>query len=185
LELSTRSYIEFKQNSSRIQIYQHSDGYPSSTIPEIERFLKWNGIRNGDLSYTVANFVTFCKLETIVHFIKGATKDKVGNSWRKEYRKPFPKLFEESESNMSMFHTGYGIQPELLTDREILESGAEYFYIVDLPTCDTFDNENYNVQILAYDAHGKRLDFIGSTWYSNETKKIKDTSEKLEKAILN
>ena len=60
--MSTRSIIKFcYDDTDHISVYKHWDGYPESTVPLIQEFLKWNGSRNGDLSYTVANFCYWFK----------------------------------------------------------------------------------------------------------------------------
>ena len=44
-----------------ISIYKHWDGHTETTVPELQEFLKWNGNRNDDLEYTVANYVYWYK----------------------------------------------------------------------------------------------------------------------------
>jgi len=188
--LSTRSIIEFRQGKEKIQVYQHSDGYPSWTLPALERFIKWNGIRNGDLSYTVANFPLFGKLNQVCHYIQRAQKEKKSKSkmldYMKEFLKPFPKLFENADSNSGTFHTGYGIHPNILQDREICESWCEWFYVVDLPTYDTFDRrDDFSVKITCYKIGKSELTLIGSTVYSQTEKKLIQTTKKLEKEMKN
>ena len=69
--MSTRSIITFmarvgyvQTTESRLEgisIYKQWDGYPETTVPELQEFLKWNGKRNSDLEYTVANYVYWFK----------------------------------------------------------------------------------------------------------------------------
>jgi hypothetical protein len=61
--MSTRSIIKFTDGEDTIAVYKHWDGYPESTVPLLQEFCKWNGGRNGDLEYTVANFCFWYKHE--------------------------------------------------------------------------------------------------------------------------
>ena len=60
--MSTRRIITFKLGDEILQVYKHWDGYPETTVPELQEFLKWNGQRNDDLSYTMANYVYWYKM---------------------------------------------------------------------------------------------------------------------------
>ena len=115
--MSTRSLITFKNEEGVIQIYKHWDGYPETTVEELQSFLKWNGHRNDDLSYTVANYC----------------------HW---YKSRYAKLNEKDQHSYYMkkadtndhAHTGIGIQPTPImnSSQAYNEMNAEYFYIVDL-----------------------------------------------------
>jgi hypothetical protein len=61
--MATRSIIKFTDGSDVIGVYKHWDGYPDVTVPMIQEFVEWNGMRNGDLEYTVANFCFWYKHE--------------------------------------------------------------------------------------------------------------------------
>lgn len=61
--MATRSIIKFTDGDDMIGVYKHWDGYPDVTVPMIQEFVKWNGMRNGDLEYTVANFCFWYKHE--------------------------------------------------------------------------------------------------------------------------
>ena len=61
--MATRSIIKFTDGENTIAVYKHWDGYPDVTVPTIQEFVKWNGMRNGDLEYTVANFCFWYKHE--------------------------------------------------------------------------------------------------------------------------
>ena len=58
--MSTRCQILFRFNGQytegEVLTYRHSDGYPESVLPDLVDFLKWNGGRNSDPSYTMANY---------------------------------------------------------------------------------------------------------------------------------
>ena len=54
--MGTRSIITFKSEEGVLQVYKHWDGYPETTVPELQEFLKWNGHRNEQLDYTMANY---------------------------------------------------------------------------------------------------------------------------------
>ena len=111
--MSTRSLITFKNEEGVIQIYKHWDGYPETTVEELQSFLKWNGHRNDDLSYTVANYC---------HWYKSRyAKLNDGDCMKK------------ADTN-DHAHTGIGIQPTPIMNgkKAYEEMNAEYFYIVDL-----------------------------------------------------
>jgi len=119
--MSTRSEIQFKSQGRKFQVYHHSDGYPSWMIPHLQAFFKWNDSRNSDLSYTVANFILFCKLNNAIRSLE----------WTNEQEKKTTTLqddFKNSGSNMSSYHTGIGVAD--VTDK----INEEWLYIVDLET---------------------------------------------------
>jgi hypothetical protein len=68
--MSTRSQIDFvenwkdkegKEHTDRRRVYRHSDGYPEGVVPDLKKFLIWNGGRNGDVEYSAANFIYWSK----------------------------------------------------------------------------------------------------------------------------
>lgn len=99
--MSTRSIIQFTNDGDTIAVYKHWDGYPESTVPLLQEFCKWNGGRNGDLSYTVANFCYWFK----------SNRDSKG--------------LDGDDDN---HHTGLGV---LTTGDEKANIGEEYVYVVD------------------------------------------------------
>jgi len=116
--MSTRSEIQFKSHGRKFQVYHQSDGYPSWMIPHLQAFFKWNDSCNGDLSYTVANFILFCKLKNAIHSLE----------WRNEREDKMTTLqddFENSSSNVSSYHIGIGVAD--VTDN----INEEWLYIVD------------------------------------------------------
>ena len=102
-----------------ISIYKHWDGHTETTVPELQEFLKWNGNRNDDLEYTVANYVYWYK--------------------NKHQRQQEADGHGDLGTN-GCGHTGLGITVKkfFLGDtkqicKEAYEShGAEYVYVVDL-----------------------------------------------------
>lgn len=106
--MSTRSIITFKDSDYMVQAYKHWDGYPETTVTELQEFLKWNGFRNDDLSYTMANFVYW---------------------YKNRYSE-----FDKEPSLNDHAHTGIGILPrQSVNAKEAYdEYSAEFFYIVDL-----------------------------------------------------
>lgn len=192
--MSTRTIIRFKQGKEFVDVYQHSDGYPSWTIPELERFLKWNGIRNEDLSYSVANFVTFGKLESLINRIEWAKENKKSDSKLsdsdKNLLKPLKELLYKQESNMSSLHTGYGIVGKL-SDVELNDSawGMEYHYVIDFPDNtekDHFDRDkNIEIPIIVYIPAKDHLKKIGTCTFSTKEGKITNYSKGLLKEIEN
>jgi len=117
--MSTRSEIQFKSHGQKFQVYHHSDGYPSWMIPHLQAFFKWNDSRNDDISYTVANFFLFSKLQNAFRNLEW-TNEREGT------KKTLEEDFEKSGSNMSSYHTGCGVAS---VSDEIRE---EWLYFVDL-----------------------------------------------------
>lgn len=99
--MSTRSIIKFTDGEDTIAVYKHWDGYPESTVPLIQEFCKWNGGRNGDLSYTIANFCYWFK----------SNRDN-------------PSLDGDDDNH----HTGLGV---LTSGDEEPHIGEEFIYTVD------------------------------------------------------
>ena len=123
--MSTRSHIQFKMQGRKFQVYKQSDGYPSYTIPQIQRFIKWNGSRIDDLEYTIANFFAWAKIEGVLHRIQRNREDP---TWKSSSDfGSFEEYFEDPEgSHMGLLWTGFGITDP--TDKII----EEWLYIVDL-----------------------------------------------------
>lgn len=69
--MSTRCQIEFSNGVTRRTVYRHSDGYPSSVIPDLLAFLQWS-TRSGDIEYEAANFLYWSKREL------GPTSEQLG-----------------------------------------------------------------------------------------------------------
>ncbi len=182
--MSTRTILRFKQGSKINDVYQHSDGYPSWTIPTLEKFLKWNSFRSDELDYTVANFVTFGKLNHITRFMKRAKKEK-SNSLNKEYRQSFEKIFENANANLGILHTGFGIEDHVLSEKEIIESSCEYFYEIELPINEIETNIETIIPINVYEILDDHLKKIGSVKFSTKQSKIIEYSKGLLKEIEN
>lgn len=121
--MSTRSYIKFIDGKNIITIYKHWDGYPSSTIQELEDFFKWDGV-NSRGSYTVANFITFHKVKGALHYEKNQVNEDKEYSIKNELENP--------EHN-SHLHLGFGIEGDLSVEA-ICKSWAEWYYIVNFDT---------------------------------------------------
>jgi len=117
--MSTRSEIQFKSEGRKFQVYHHSDGYPSWMIPHLQSFFKWNNTRNDDLSYTVANFILFCKLKNAIHSLEW-TNEREGT------KTTLQEDFKNGGSNMSSYHTGIGVAD--VSDK----INEEFLYFVDL-----------------------------------------------------
>ena len=121
--MGTRSIITFKSEEGILQVYKQWDGYTETTIPELQKFLKWNGHRNDDLSYTMANYVHWHKMTNFndqIEMYRDGKTDKEVNDFIK--------------SGNSCQHTGLGILPNKVMNfkQASEEYNAEYFYIVDL-----------------------------------------------------
>lgn len=61
--MSTSAQILFKFEDGQVLVYKHWDGYPKGVIPHLKEFLKWNGSRNNDPSYTIANYFYWAKTQ--------------------------------------------------------------------------------------------------------------------------
>jgi len=121
--MSTRSIITFKSEDGILQVYKHWDGYPETTVPELQKFLKWNGHRNDDLSYTMANYCYWYKNR---HF-----KDQMDT---RKFQHTDEEIENFVKSGNTSEHTGLGILPNKVMNYKQAseEYNAEYFYIVDL-----------------------------------------------------
>ena len=122
--MSTRSIITFKSEEGILQVYKHWDGYPETTVPELQEFLKWNGHRNDQLDYTMANYCYWYKNR---HF-----KDQMESHWKAHTDSEVENFVK---SHNSSEHTGLGIchgKPMMNYSEATEEYNAEYFYIVDL-----------------------------------------------------
>lgn len=118
--MSTRTQIEFivkaiddgKEFSEKRTVYQHSDGYPSWTIPNLLDFLYFNQGRNEDIEYITANF--------IYHGKKGSEK-YLNSKWSNDKKR---KKWNDPDHNSSV-KIGYGV---CLNDQ--YHSDIEYLYKV-------------------------------------------------------
>ena len=111
--MGTRSNVRFIWQDEMYQVYKHWDGYLENMIPHLAKFIKWNGIRSDDIGYTVANYITFVKLETCGYNEKQTIEEE----------------FEEANSNSGTLHTGIGL---VNVSDDFEDSWIEYFYEVDL-----------------------------------------------------
>ena len=126
--MSTRSIITFKSKEGIVQVYKHWDGYPDTTVPELQEFLKWNGNRSDDLTYTMANYCYWYKTKTFREQMESmAERQKVDGK-----KDSFYEDFLKSENTSA--HTGLGILPNKVMNFKQAsdEYNAEYFYVVDL-----------------------------------------------------
>lgn len=123
-QLGTRSIVVFIQGNKKIGAYVHYDGYPDSRVPSLAQFVKWNSWRMTDLTYTVANYVAFVKMETLFIHLDNNDKIKTVADFKAE--------LAEWGAN-SQLHTGIGIYPKPLTKTDLKGSWLEYAYDVHLP----------------------------------------------------
>jgi len=126
--MSTRSIITFKSEEGIVQVYKHWDGYTDTTVPELQEFLKWNGNRSDDLTYTMANYCYWYKTKTFREQMESmAERQKVDGK-----KDSFYENFLKSENTSA--HTGLGILPNKVMNFKQAsdEYNAEYFYVVDL-----------------------------------------------------
>ena len=116
--MATRCLIIFKNSLSQVVTYRHWDGYPEAVIPEIKEFLKWNGERSKDISYTIANYFYFMK--------KSRVESRINDKWFKKQYPNKQKRLEIIKEDSEL--TGFG-----LCDK-IEDYGQEYEYTVNLDT---------------------------------------------------
>ena len=122
----------------------------------------------------VANFILYNKLRNALDY------EFVKPEHNKE--KDFRKFFLNHESNMSMFHTGYGIQSTPLNEAELKESWIEWFYQVTLINkdhLDTFHNKEYKIKIDCFVVGKNTFELIGSCTYDHKAGKITKYDKKL------
>ena len=126
--MSTRSIITFKSEEGIVQVYKHWDGYPDTTVPELQEFLKWNGHRNDDLTYTMANYCYWFKTKTFAEQKESMAERQKVDGKKDSFYEDFMK------SHNTSAHTGLGILPNKVMNFKQAsdEYNAEYFYVVDL-----------------------------------------------------
>lgn len=172
--MGTRSILEFIEGTNKIQVYRHWDGYVKGVLPDLEAFLKWNGSRSNDLSYTVANFILWSKLNGIIRNCEYAKKQSKTDKYWADQPKSVEEMFSKADSNDNL-HTGFGIMDKLANETEFIDYGAEYFYRISL-------NEG-NHQIKCYVVGQSGIEYIGDTWYDVEQKSLSHTDKRLEKEL--
>jgi len=168
--MGTRSIIQFSQGYDKIQVYRHWDGYLSGVIPELEEFLKWNGIRNDDLSYMVANFVTWSKIKGQLHRCESNKKFNADQAKKdpNHYPTTFDRAFKNPDSNMGSLHTGFGIQPHLCTYDDLKDDiFIEFFYKVEI-------HESGNVSVKAYANTSDGLEELGDFTFWGKRQELVD-----------
>ena len=126
--MGTHCVVEFKGDKAdadnvtrvndRVQLYVHSDGYPTYMIPLLTDFLKWNHPRNDDISYTAANFIYWYKKRAL----------KSARAMAREYP---AKPKQHNGFLLQVEHIGVGVLP-LMTKKEMYNQCMSYFYEVHL-----------------------------------------------------
>ena len=120
--MSTRCQIEFssiyknekkEKRTESILVYRHSDGYPEGVIPDIKKFLKWNGGRINDIEYTAANFIYWSKR----NFEEKYYYEEWGGGKNKKW--------SDAQDFNSILLIGFGI-----CEKENFHGDIEYFYNV-------------------------------------------------------
>ena len=126
--MSTRSIITFKSEEGIVQVYKHWDGYTDTTVPELQEFLKWNGNRSDDLTYTMANYCYWYKTKTFREQMESMAERQKVDGKKDSFYADFMK------SHNTSAHTGLGILPNKVMNFKQAsdEYNAEYFYVVDL-----------------------------------------------------
>ena len=158
--MSTRSIITFKSEEGIVQVYKHWDGYPDTTVPELQEFLKWNGHRNDDLSYTMANYCYWHKDTNFKSQVE-AYKNRKGSEADMKY-------FLEGHDTCQ--HTGLGVLPNKVMNFKQAsdEYNAEYFYVVDLDQ-KTIDEEVTETIWSFTNKKGKKLNYAFSAYRNKIT----------------
>jgi hypothetical protein len=138
--MSTRCHIRFdrlrsweeqetgeeKTETNRVQVYKHSDGYPSNVVPMIRRFHDKARRRKGDVEYYSAAFV---------YYMKRLQERRVRESSHYDAARLPDEAVDSSgggdgfEPPLRDVLRGHGICPE-----PHLHGDAEHYYVVDLNT---------------------------------------------------
>ena len=118
--MGTRSTIQFKIGRDKKTVFVHFDGYHDIMVPEIQKFLKWNGCRNDDVGQTAANYVFHYKYTAMRKQVKSAKNSDISS-----IPKTMDEYFDIAMDNMGITHMGCSV-----TDNN--HQDEEYFYIVDL-----------------------------------------------------
>lgn len=131
--MSTRCQIQFEHTYSwkedgetisrtdKRMVYRHSDGYPEGVIPDLLAFHLWNLGRNGDIEYTVANFIYWSKRSMDDSYLKYyAEKPQY-----KELDGEREKWNDLGRTNASHQHIGFGVGAP-----DEFHGDIDYFYEV-------------------------------------------------------
>jgi len=159
-------------------VYRHWDGYLSGVLPDLAEFFKWNGSRNSDLSYAVANFVTWSKIGGTINRCQMNKKHYAKEKNAKTYPKTFEQAFKNPDPNMGNLHTGFGIQPHLATYDDFKDDVfIEFFYKVEL-------FESGNVSVKAYSSGSDGLTLLAElTFWVKQQKLLESASGKSAEAF--
>ena len=135
--MSTQCVVEFKavkdnannitRVNDRIQLYVHSDGYPTYMVPLLKAFLKWNRTRNDDITYTAANFIYWYKKKALKE-AKAFAKEWRSQKHERLAGKEWPK---HKDFLLQREHIGVGVLP-LMTKKEMYYQCISYHYEVHL-----------------------------------------------------
>jgi len=108
--MSTRAQVRFiDQSGNASQVYQHKDGYPECTIPNLWQLFRVMGetrtLRGA--GYTAANFVFFGKLRSMKMYYNGSWGDSRSEG---EVTQPYRDPGEFVAFDSPQFLLGYGIE---------------------------------------------------------------------------
>ncbi len=172
--MSTRCQIEFKtiydyklkngkikRKEESILLYRHSDGYPEGVVPDLKKFLIWNGGRNSDLEFMAANFIYWSKR----HFEENYYHKKYGGGIDDKGK---PKKWSDPQDFNSTLLLGFGI-----CEKDCIHGDIEYFYEVIVPLGDGIINrveDGKSIIIKVYKTDYKKE-------YKRENFKLVDTIE--------
>ena len=149
--MRTRCIIVFKNKYLERCISVNSNVYPFWRLNEIQKFLVWNKPRNGDVTYSAANYVLWHKINTIKR-----SNEFYGGDESKQI-KTLDDILKPIEDD-DFIHRGIGVQDSTSYYR------YWYKYTVDFDT-ETIRVDNHETsvtvtfdQVVEFDNKGKILE---------------------------
>jgi hypothetical protein len=161
LIMSTRCQIEFvvkytyndregkiHRNTERRLLYRHSDGYPEGVIPDMVKFLRWNGWRT-DEEYIAANFIYWSKRDSedwYIDHVRERVRDELAGRGYTHHTKDFPGLTPAgvtwdsdviAKDHSAPLKLGYGVCAP-----NDFHGDIEYFYTVEITQNGNKPNDN-------------------------------------------
>lgn len=141
-----------KDNQSIVQLYVHSDGYPSSIVRDLKRLKDLNKKMQTQrgASYTLAQFILLQKLETMKLNVENTEEEedilgyKEGNILVPGEPTDLLNLENFEELGQPMFMFGHGVEnPE-----DGLHGDEEYVYLVDIAPQDRkYEEDEWKIKV--------------------------------------
>ena len=118
--MGTRSTIQFRKGRDKKTVYVQWDGNWEHMVPEIQKFLKWNGRRSDDVGQTTANWIFYYKYTGMRDQIESLEKGE-----KSRHPKTINGYFNSAMDGLGITHIGCSV-----TNNN--HQNEEFFYIVDL-----------------------------------------------------